>query len=134
MHFISQRRRKSWVEKMEARGSNCKIKVPSILHFAAKFAFIHTQSFVSSLLCMIFLFWDIILFYEQVLQWINPILKLFWKSNSISWSTTNALWQSCNMGEKAIIKQSTLEIDFSVNFHRRVCFSQLKWVPKNSFL
>ena len=30
-----------------------------------------------------------------------------------------ALWQSCNMSEKAIIKWSTMEIDFSVNFHRK---------------
>ena len=31
----------------------------------------------------------------------------------------NALWQSCNMSEKSIKKYPTLEIDFSVNFHRK---------------
>jgi len=33
---------------------------------------------------------------------------------------SSALWQSCNMSEKSIKKYPTLEIDFSVNFHRKM--------------
>ena len=47
----------------------------------------------------------------RILKWGNGIGKIR--------TTGTALWQSGDMGEKCNKKQSTLEIDFFVNFHRK---------------